>query len=222
MAKVLVVEDDDLIGELINKSLTRSDYEVTLLSDGQKGFEAAVSDVFDVLVLDIVLPNMTGLEICKALRDNEISTPVIFISSLNTEDEKVAGLEAGADDYLTKPFGYKELNARVKALTRRPAMTKSKELKVGDIILNATTKIVTKNEKEVDLRKKEYDLLKYLMQHAGQIVTKREILRDIWDISPENSSNRLEACMKNLRKALKDEGEHSNIITIRNMGYKIK
>lgn len=220
MANILVVEDDDLIAELIVRSLSNDGHDIKVSGDGDAGYRLARNGNFDLFILDIMLPNKSGLDICKELRNNDISTPILFLSARDSESSIVQGLDIGADDYLTKPFGYKELVARVSTLLRRKPITDLPELIVGNIELSPQSYTARVSGKEVGLRKKEFELLKYLIQRKNSVVAKEELMRVVWGVDISNSSNRLEACMKNLRKALGDEGRKS-IQTVRNIGYKV-
>jgi len=223
--KILIVEDDDLIAELVVRVLSRQDYSVDVASDGTVGYRMACDNSYDLLILDIMLPNKNGLEICRDIRSKNDKTPILFLSARNSETSKVQGLDMGADDYLVKPFGYKELIARTNALLRRPLQSYSSSLKIGDLELNSNGSSVTYNGHDLMLRKKEFELLQYLMQRPDKIISKKELLNNIWGVSPDTSSNRLEACMKNLRKAFDGiacNESNFEIQTVRNMGYRIR
>jgi len=221
MANVLVAEDDDLIAELVNRSLSGDNHKVDIYSDGEKGFQAALAGNYELAVLDIMLPNKSGLEICRDLRSKDKSIAILFLTARHSEEARVQGLEMGADDYLVKPFSYKELNARVNALLRRPRQSRVPVLEVGRLKLDRNSNCAYYKNSELTLRKKEFQLLEQLMLRPGEIITKSELLKSVWGVAPKNSSNRLEACMKNLRKALAEFGIDTKITTVRNMGYRL-
>ena len=216
--RILVVEDEELIAEALQRYLMRSGHSVDHQKDGLTALQTILSSDYDVIILDVVLPNIHGYEICRRVRAHGIATPILMLSSLDAESSRVRGLNVGADDYLVKPFSYKELEARLKALYRRPNMLNVRSEIVRHLEVDMSHKRVTKDNIEVVLRNKEYLLLVYLMRHRGTAVSREELLLSIWGIAPENSSNRVDACVKSLRSKI----GKSYITTVPKVGYRLE
>ena len=219
--KVLIVEDDSNIAELLNLYLEKEGFEPLVAKDGGKGVEQFRAFQPDLVLLDIMLPDEDGLSIVKKLRTRQdtVLVPVIMVTAKTTEIDKVKGLDLGADDYITKPFGVMELISRVKAMLRRSqkSQEKDKVLKLGNIVLDREKHSVTVGKEPVELTYKEYELLKLLMTNAGIVTTRELILDRVWGIDFEGESRTLDMHIKTLRQKLKEEG--SLIKTVRNVGY---
>jgi DNA-binding response OmpR family regulator len=213
--RILVVEDEHRIANSIKKGLEQEKYAVDVAYTGDDGYDMAASEDYDLIILDLMLPGMDGMQICKKLREEKNHTPILILTAKGQVQDKVSGLDNGADDYLTKPFSFEELLARVRALGRRPAEMLDKTLKVGKIDLDPVKFTTVVNGKEVRLSSKEFSLLEYLMRQAGQIVTKDQIIAHVWNYEANILPNTIEVYIRNLRK------KGVAISTIRGFGYKI-
>lgn len=219
--RVLLIEDDPKLGPTLAKLLRKQGYTTDLVKDGQVGKEKAISDEFDIIILDLNLPSLDGIKVCQTIRDTGISTPVLMVTSRNQMLEKIKGLDVGADDYLTKPFHTGELFARIRALMRRPEKTLKTRLVFGDIVMDSSAHSVTKAGKTVTLMPKEYALLEYLLRNADRAVTRDELLRHVWGVYSNNSSNRLEVYIRYLRSKLDKPFKSNYINTVRGVGYRL-
>lgn len=219
--RVLVVEDEELIVEFLKRSLKIEKHDVDVASDGLKGYKKALKAHYDVIILDVMLPMKNGLDICRELRRTGVATPILFLSARNSEAARIQGLDAGADDYLVKPFSYRELNARLRAITRRPSVVPQSELQIANLILNPVSRDVTRGGKLIHLRPKEYALLEYMMRHPNVALPRYELLRNVWGISNDMTSNRLEVYIRHLRNKVDSKYRTKLIHTVRGVGYKI-
>lgn len=222
--KVLVVDDEDLLVEFLRRSLKADNHVVEIARNGQDAVTKAISRNYDVILLDVIMPIKDGVQVCKELREQQIETPILILSSRDSETARVQGLDAGADDYLIKPFGYKELSARLRALQRRPRHVDQPLLRVKNIELDPARRIVSVSGRDIDMRPKEFSLLEYLMRHAGTAVSRYEILEKVWGVSAFNTSNRLDVCIKQVREKIGDNvanGPHI-IKTVHGFGYRIE
>lgn len=222
--RILIVEDEEKLAKALKKGLETEGYAVDYILDGEAGqrrIELSHKD-YDLVVLDLMLPKKDGFEICKNVRALGITLPILVLTARDATDDKVSALDIGADDYLVKPFSFEELNARIRALLRRPEQSLPTELVAKDLILNATTRKVYRKNKEIELTLKEFGLLEYLMRHANQVLTREQILDHLWDFAFDSFSNIVDVHMKNLRKKI-DYGHSEQLLeTIRGVGYKIK
>ena len=216
--KILIVDDDNNIAELIALYLTKECFETKIVNDGEEALREFASFRPDLIILDLMLPGMDGFEICRQIRQ-EKNIPVIMVTAKSTEIDKVKGLDVGADDYLTKPFGVMELIARVKAVLRR-TMEEDKFLTLGDIFLDDEKHMVYVKDVPCSLTFKEYELLKLLLHNAGIVVTREIILERVWGIDFEGESRTLDMHIRTLRQKLGEAG--SMIRTVRNVGYMIE
>lgn len=221
--RILVVEDEHKIANAIAQGLRQESYAVDVVYEGIGGYDLAVSEEYDVIVLDLMLPGMTGGEICKKLRLEGIHTPILMLTAKGQIADRVEGLNSGADDYLVKPFAFEELLARIRSLSRRPKGLLSTVLHVSDLTLDQQTFLVKRGEKEIRLSSKEYALLEYLMRHPGQIVSKKQIIDHVWDYDANILPNTVEVYIGYLRNKIdKPYPALTPIIhTIRGFGYKI-
>jgi two-component system, OmpR family, response regulator len=221
--RVLIVEDEHRIAQTIKKGLEQEHYAVDLAFTGTDGFDLASSEAYDTIILDLMLPGMDGLTICKQLRKQNIQTPILILTAKSQIQDKVTGLDTGADDYLTKPFSFEELLARIRALSRRPETYKENELKIGDLTMDPKSYIVTRGGQSISLSNKEFALLEYLMRNANKILTKDEIINHVWDYEADILPNTVEVNMRNLRNKI-DKPFTKNrplLQTVRGFGYKI-
>lgn len=219
--RILVVEDEHKIANSIKKGLEQESFAVDLAFTGNEGFDLASSENYDLLILDVMLPEMTGVEICQKLRDKGNHTPILMLTARGQVSDKVEGLNSGADDYLTKPFAFEELLARIKALSRRPKNSTGSIYEVLDLSLNTLTYEVKRNDKKINLSSKEFSLLEYLMRNANQVVSKDQIIEHVWDYDSDILPNTVEVFVGYLRGKIDKGFSKSLIHTVRGFGYKI-
>jgi DNA-binding response OmpR family regulator len=220
--RILLVEDDAHLGASLKKGLEGSHYAVDLLADGQKALERGLQETYHLIILDILLPGLDGFEICRRLREQQRHVPVLFLTALDALDHRVAGLDLGADDYLTKPFAFRELEARVRALLRRESQVQPAQLQCMDITLDTLTHEVRRGERLITLSTKEYILLELLMRHKHRVLTRAMIAHHLWGGDTENLSNVIDVYIRYLRRKLCEAGEPDPIQTIRGFGYQFK
>jgi DNA-binding response OmpR family regulator len=219
--KILIVEDEHLIANALKKGLEQEHYTVDLAFDGLEGYDLASSGDYDIILLDLMLPKMDGLEICRQLRSQQIHVPILMLTAKSQIEDKVKGLNCGADDYLTKPFAFEELLARIRALARRPQTAATEILTVGDLSLNLSTYEVIRQKKTISLSSKEYSLLECLMRHANKILTKDQLIQHVWSYESDILPNTVEVYIRNLRQKIDKNYKVKLIKTIRGFGYKI-
>jgi two-component system OmpR family response regulator len=220
--KILVLEDEPETAAYIKKGLCEAGHVVDLCSDGRDAFHLASGAAYDVLVLDRMVPGMDGLRTVKSLRAAGVRTPVLFLTAISGVGDRVEGLEAGGDDYLVKPFAFTELAARLNALARRPPISEVKTvLKAGDLEMDLLKRLVTRAGRRIELKPQEFRLLEYLMQHAGQVVTRTMLLENVWDFHFDPKTNIVESHMSRIRAKV-DRGFPRELIqTVRGAGYRI-
>ncbi len=217
--KILIVEDDRRMAGYIRQGLVEEGYAVDLAYSAEEGQPLAEGTSYDLIILDVILPGRSGVELCRDLRDKRIGSQILILTCKDDLSDKVKGLDAGADDYLTKPFEFPELFARVRALLRRVVGIHSPLLRVADVTLDTATKQVKRDEIAVQLTRTEYAILRYLMSYPGSVVSKSMIEGHVWNTSSEVGSNRVEVHMARLRAKLGDKGEGGLIRTVRGFGY---
>ncbi|MBQ2872400.1 MAG: response regulator transcription factor [Bacilli bacterium] len=223
--RILVIEDEFSLADMIATKLKKEKYNVDISLDGEDGLDNALSGVYDLIILDIMLPKLNGIEILKEIRDNDIDTKVIMLTAKSSLDDKLIGFENGANDYITKPFHMEELIARVNVQLRNNEKNINKDiLKFGDIELNVRTSTITctKNNESINISYKELMILEYLMNNSSQIISKEQIYDKIWGIDTDFESNNLEAYLSFVRKKLKIIDSDVTIKAIRGMGYKLE
>ncbi len=220
--RVLLIEDDPTLGPSIKQGLELTNYAVDLLTDGADGLQMALTFPYDVVILDVMLPGMQGFEVCRKIRDAGHRVPILMLTALSSIDQRVAGLDSGADDYLVKPFANAELLARVRALLRREAPSKAPELHFLDITLDPRTREVRRGKRVVDLSAKEYALLELLLRHPRQVLTRSMIADHVWNYDADNISNVIDVYIRYLRRKLCEGGEADLIHTVRGAGYQLK
>ena len=221
--RILVIEDEHKIANSIKKGLEQEAYAVDIAFTGDEGYDLALSEEYDLILLDILLPGINGTEICKKLREQQIHTPILMLTAKGQIDDKVIGLDAGADDYLTKPFAFEELLARIRALTRRPKNNRGTKLSVDDLVLDTTTYQIKRDGKLIQLTAKEYALLEYLLRHQNQVLKKEQIINHIWNYDADILPNTVEVYIGYLRNKIDKPfpNKPSLIQTVRGFGYKI-
>lgn len=222
-ATVLIVEDRREVLEVLQRTLSDNGYEVRTASDGDTGLQIALDIKPDLVILDIGLPKRNGLSVAKELRARAFTAPVLMLTARDTVSDKVLGLDAGADDYLAKPFDYDELLARVKALLRRASLRADQTtMKIGDLAIDPISREVKRGDRVVALTQKEYALLEYLMRHAGMPVTREQISEHVWKQEFDPTTNIVDVYINYLRKKLDREGEEPLVHTVRGVGYVLK
>jgi len=226
MKKILIVEDDKAFLETLTSSLTTENFKVVSATDGEKGFQLSCQEKVDLIILDLVLPSLSGMEICQKLREKGIATPIIMLSGKKKEEiDKVLGLELGADDYLIKPFGTKELLARIRAVLRRakPKALEVEEYSFGNVYLNFKKQIASKGKKDLSLTAREYALLKLLITHEGEVVSRDTILNEVWGYDKFPTTRTVDTFVHNLRQKIEDNpAKPTHLITIPWSGYKFQ
>jgi two-component system, OmpR family, copper resistance phosphate regulon response regulator CusR len=221
--KILLVEDDPKISSFVKLGLEDNDFNVTQAYDSSMAEKIVFNKEFDIIILDVIIPGLNGLELCKKIRNANIKTPIIMLTSLDTVEDKVAGFECGADDYLGKPFSFKELHARIKALTRRhkEAMV-APILKIADLELDTVSKIVKRNNKEIKLTAREYSILELLISNKGKVFERFEIAEKVWGFSFNSGTNVIDVHINSLRNKI-DKGFSQKLIhTLVGFGYVMK
>ncbi|MBK9256841.1 MAG: response regulator transcription factor [Saprospiraceae bacterium] len=218
---VLLIEDEIKTAHTLKKGLSEHNIESDIALDGLTGRDLAFKNKYDVIITDIVMPGINGMEFCRDLRQFGIKTPVLMLSALDTTEDKINGLEAGGDDYLTKPFEFRELLARVKALERRHSNVQKSEkiIRVADLVVDLLQKKVTRSDKLIELTPKEFKLLEYLIKNPGRTVTKPEIAENVWDIDFDTGTNVVEVYMNYLRNKIDKSFEKKLIHTKFGLGY---
>ncbi len=219
--RILIVEDEKEIAEMIKKGLSKAGYIIDSAYDGKKGFFMAKTEPYAVIILDIMLPEMDGVTLCKKLRELEINSFIIMLTARDLVEDKIHGLEAGADDYITKPFSFEELIIRIQNLLKRRNPERVDIIKVGDITLNTATREVKIRTKLVELSNKEYLILEHLMRNAGKVVSRENILENVWDYEYDSFSNIVDVYIRYLRRKLCSEQKGGGYIqTVKGAGYK--
>jgi two-component system, OmpR family, response regulator len=219
---VLVVEDDPVMGKSLNKGLVEAGHTCAWIKDGKHGLEQALSQRFDAIILDLLLPGVPGLDVLRQIRTGGVRTPILLLTALGAVEERVTGLKAGADDYMVKPFAFPELMARLEAVCRRTVDRPPAVMTIGDIRLDLTTRRVQKGESEVDLTPTEFSILELLMRHAGQVVTRKMLCEHLWETDWEGTTNVIEVHINRIRKKIDREDALSTIQTIRGRGYALR
>ncbi|HEY3330688.1 MAG TPA: response regulator transcription factor [Capsulimonadaceae bacterium] len=219
--KILVIEDDPLISEVVKTGLEQSHYKVDTAFDGETGYEMAIDHPYHVIVLDLMLPRMDGMTVCRNLREHKIDTPIIMLTARDAVSDRVKGLENGADDYLPKPFDFRELLARIRALQRRDNVHKTQVIHVADLTLDTTARRVTRAGREITLTPREYSLLEALAAHEGQVLSREVIQERVW-LDDNSYSNTVDAHIKSLRKKVDNDFQEKLIQTVFGVGYTLR
>lgn len=221
MPRLLLAEDDSAIGRAIQEGLETAGYRVTLVKDGSHVLPALDQQSFSLLILDLMLPGLDGIEVCREIRRSRHILPILMVTARDTLADRVDGLNSGADDYMTKPFEFPELLARVRALLRRQNLVRTSVLEVGDLVIDTTQKTVKRGAREILLTPREFSLLEALAQNTGAVLSKEDIAHRVWE-DEFTSSNTVEVHIKNLRRKLEEEGESKMIQTLHGMGYSLR
>lgn len=220
--RILVVEDEKKIADFIKRGLKEEGYAVDVAYDGENGLFLADTNDYDLVLLDLMLPKIDGLALCKKLKTSKVTTPVIMLTAKDTVKDKVVGLDSGADDYLTKPFAFEELLARIRAILRKQDAETPTKLTISDLELDLLTHKVTRRSEEIALTTKEYSLLEYLMRNKGLIVTRTMISEHVWDIDFDTFTNVIDVYINYLRNKIDSGFDNKLIHTVRGRGYILK
>jgi two-component system copper resistance phosphate regulon response regulator CusR len=220
--RILLVEDEPKVSGIIQKGLTEEHFQVDAAATGARGLELVDASSYDLLILDVMLPDTDGFEVCRAVRAAGHSVPILMLSARSLVEDRVRGLNTGADDYLTKPFDYAELSARVRALLRRNRDGALTTLVVGDLTLDPVTRLVKRGERRIELTVKEFALLEYLMRNAGHVVTRPMIAEQVWDFTWDRLTNVIDVFINHLRKKIELPGEPRLVHAVRGAGYVIR
>lgn len=219
--RVLVVEDDPRIAGFLEQGLQESGYAVRVAHDGDDGYLDARYNPYDLIVLDLMLPGMDGMEVARRLRTEGVTTPILMLTARDTEQDKIHGLDVGADDYLTKPFGFGEFLARVRALLRRESINRASLMRIGDLEVDTASRRVYRSGQEIQLSGREYALLEYLIHHAGQVVTRDLLMENVWS-DAEIESNVIDVYVGYLRQKIDAPFSRPLIQTVRGVGYSLR
>ncbi len=220
--RILIVEDEPKVASFIRRALEEESYAVDVCSDGLQGRDLASEVDYDLIILDLLLPGLPGIEVLKAVRDAKVATPILILTARSRVDQRVKGLDAGADDYLTKPFAIEELIARARALLRRASGDTAGILQIDDLILNPISHEVTRGGQRIDLTSKEYALLEYMMRNTGRVLTRPMIAEHVWDLDFDTFTNVIDVYISYLRNKI-DRGHDRELIhTVRGSGYTLK
>ncbi len=220
--KILIVEDEKPLAVALNEILTKNHYLADCVYDGEDGLEHALSAIYDAILLDIMLPKMNGFQVLRKLREQKVSTPVIMLTAKADVDDKVKGLDDGADDYLTKPFETKELLARIRAVTRRKEPLVSEEMSFGNLSLDKMNLKLSSESKEIKVSLKEYLILELLIKNVGQVISKEQFIEHIWGFDFDGEYNIVEVYISFVRKKLKSIRSNVKIVVIRGLGYTLE
>jgi two-component system OmpR family response regulator len=220
--KILVVEDDRVVGQYIRRGLEEGGYHADLVDDGLEALRLISGGLYELVVLDLRLPGMTGLEVLRTVRDRGITTPILVLTAQDAVGHKVEALRAGADDYVTKPFAFEEVLARVEALSRRPKQLSSQKLSTGDLELDLGSREVRRGERLIELTPKEYAVLEYLMRHPGRVMSRTLITEYAWDYHFDPGTNIVDVVINRLRKKVDSGAEKKLLHTVRGVGYVIR
>ena len=220
--RVLIIEDEKKVADFISNGLAEEGYAVDVAHDGDQGYFLATTNEYDAILLDIMLPKMEGFTLCTKMRAEENHTPILMLTAKDAIKDKVRGLDAGADDYLTKPFAFEELLARIRSLLRKKSLQQKTRFQVDNLVLDTITHIVSRGEREIQLSVKEYALLEYLMRNIGSVVTRTMIAEHVWDINFDTFTNVIDVYISYLRNKI-DRGHETKLIhTVRGRGYVLK
>lgn len=220
--RILIVEDEQKLANIIKRALELQKYAVDIAYDGELGLDLAIGESFDLIILDLMLPKIDGLEICKQIRKEGIHTPILMLTAKGQITDKVTGLDVGADDYMVKPFSFEELFARIRALVRRSSKTDDPVLKVKDLTVDPMAFKVKKGDKLIELSTKEFSILEYLMRHKNTVVTREQIVNHVWNYDANVLPSTVEVHIKHLRDKIDTPFKTQLIRTVRGFGYEIR
>jgi len=219
--RVLIVEDDKRLAAIIDRGLKEEGYSVDTMHDGEEGQYAIENTPYDLVVLDLMLPKKDGLDVCRQLRAKKVTVPILMLTARDRVEDRVLGLDSGADDYLVKPFAFTELLARVRALLRREMSSKTSKLQSHDLILDTLTREVWKGQRKIELTAKEYSILEYFMRNPNVVITRTMLEEKAWDFEFDNISNIIDVYIRRLRSKIDEPQGESMIQTLRGAGYRL-
>ena len=219
--RILLVEDDLPIADFVARGLAENGYSVDVAHDGEEAVHWPTVAEFDLIILDVMLPVMNGVDVCRTLRERGLRSPILLLTARDAVEDRVRGLDSGADDYLVKPFAFAELLARIRALSRREPALMGNELTLGDLAMDTATREVTRGGRLIDLTTKEFALLEYLMRHPHQVLTRTVIAEHVWNYDFDNATNVIDVHIKNLRKKIDEAYPAKLLHTVRGAGYRI-
>lgn len=219
--RILVIEDDQRLSRIIKKGLVEDRFAVDTAFDGEEGLFLAQAETYDVIVLDIMLPKLDGLEVCRRIRSKKLHTPILMLTAKTTLEDKVAGLDSGADDYMTKPFAFIELRSRIHALLRRSAGDASPQMAISDVLVDPIKHTVMRAGTKITLTPKEFSILELLMRHKDEVVTRTMITEHVWDYNFDGMSNIVDVFVASLRRKIDKKSSHKLLHTIHGVGYKL-
>lgn len=220
--RILIIEDEKRLVDVIKRGLIEQGFLVDVAYDGEDGQHIAETASIDLIILDIMLPKMSGIQVCYNLRTREINTPILMLTARDSIEDRVRGLDSGADDYLVKPFDFSELIARIRALLRREPTQKTNVINIKGLVLDTSTREVSRGEKKIVLTTKEYYILEYLMRHLNAVVSRLMLEENAWNNESDIESNVVDVYIRRIRNKIDLEGEESLIETIRGAGYRLK
>jgi two-component system OmpR family response regulator len=220
--KILLVEDDPALADVIRRGLAESGHVVDLEVDGNDAERAAATHAYDAIVLDVMLPGLEGFDVARSLRARDVRTPILMLTALDTAENVIEGLDAGADDYLKKPFIFDELEARLRSITRRELVPQRDVLKVGDLTMDLATREVRRGSRRIELSPRETAFLEYFMRNAGLLLTRKMLEDALWERDRETASNVIDVYVRRLRRKLSEDGESPLISTVRGVGYRLR
>jgi len=220
--RILVVEDERKVASFIKRGLEEERYIVETAADGEEGMRMALANAFDAIVLDVMLPKLDGYSVLKAIRDAGNATPILMLTARGTMEDRVQGLNLGADDYLAKPFHFEELAARLRSILRRTSTEKTTRLKLGELELDLVTHFAYRDSKEIELTTKEYALLEYLLRNRGRILSRSMIMQHVWKHNFDPESNIIDVYIKRLRQKIEHPDQPQIIQSVRGVGYRVR
>ncbi|MBI4287844.1 MAG: response regulator transcription factor [Chloroflexi bacterium] len=220
--RVLVVEDERRLAGIVKRGLLEEGYSVDAAYDGEEAQYMAESVPYDLMILDVMLPRKDGIAVCRELRAKDMNVPILMLTARDSVEDRVKGLDSGADDYLVKPFAFSELLARVRALLRREALPRTPKLRVGDLVMDTQTREVWRGQRKIELTTKEHSILEYFMRHPNVVITRTMIEENAWDYEFDAMSNIIDVYIRRLRSKIDEEGKESLIQTVRGAGYRLK
>jgi len=220
--RILVVEDSRRLAGIIKRGLLEEGYAIDVAFDGEEAQYMAETTPFDLVILDIMLPKKDGVTVCRELRAKKVNTPILMLTAKDSVDDKVAGLDSGADDYQVKPFAFAELLARVRALLRREIIPKTQKLQAGDLVMDVQTREVWRGERKIDLTAKEYAILEYFLRRPNVVVTRTMLGENVWDYEFDGISNIIDVYVRRIRRKIDENGKNSLIQTLRGAGYRLR
>jgi DNA-binding response OmpR family regulator len=220
--RVLLVEDERRLAGIVRRGLLEEGYSVDNAYDGEEALYMAETTPYDVIILDIMLPKKDGIAVCRDLRVKKVNTPILMLTARDSVEDRVLGLDSGADDYQVKPFAFSELLARMRALLRREALDKTSRIQIGDLILDTRTRELFRGNRQVELTTKEYSILEYMMRHPNAVITRTMLEENAWDYECDSISNIIDVYIRRIRRKIDQDNPDSLIQTIRGAGYRLR